>query len=125
MAIKNEITMDNPFDILNQRLIKIEDLLFELNNKSNSNQTFGSKTEEEILTIDQACMFLNLAKSTIYILTSKRILPFFKRGKKLYFKKSELLQWIEDGKKKTMKQLQNEVDEYLEKKDNRIIKKTV
>lgn len=59
---------------------------------------------KELLTIEEASIFLNLAKPTIYSLTSRRELPFFKTGKKLYFKRSELLSWIEKGKQKTIEE---------------------
>lgn len=67
---------------------------------------------KDILSIEEAADFLNLAKPTVYSLTSRREIPFFKTGKKLYFKRSELLKWIEDGKKKTVRESAEEVLEY-------------
>lgn len=73
------------------------------------------KSEEspEILNLEQVSALLNLAKPTIYSLTSKRKIPYFKKGKKLYFKKSEILVWIEQGKQKTVSEEKSEMDEYL------------
>lgn len=51
-----------------------------------------NEPRDEILNIAQASKLLNLAKQTIYGLTSQNKLPFFKRGKKLYFRRSELTQ---------------------------------
>ena len=51
------------------------------------------------LNVEQVAEFLGLAKATIYAKTSKGEIPHSKVGKKLYFKTSELLQWIEEGKK--------------------------
>lgn len=51
--------------------------------------------EKEILNIVEACRLLNLARPTMYTLTSKARIPHFKRGKKLYFRRSELVEWIE------------------------------
>lgn len=51
----------------------------------------------EILNVTQAAGYLNLAKQTLYGFTSKGEIPHIKRGKKLYFKKSELTHWIEEG----------------------------
>jgi len=65
--------------------------------------------QDEIFNIDQACQFLNLAKQTVYSLTSQRKLPFFKRSKKLYFRRSELLQWILAGKKKSTAEIEHEM----------------
>ncbi len=69
-----------------------------------------TKTEitAQLLTVEQACEFLNLAKQTLYGFTSKRIIPFLKRGKKLYFKKSELEEWVNIGKHKSLDELQKE-----------------
>lgn len=63
----------------------------------------GEHNQSQILNINQAAKFLNLAKPTVYALTSKKKVPFFKTGKKLYFKRSELLEWIEAGKQKITK----------------------
>ena len=53
----------------------------------------------ELLSISQAAEYLNLAKQTLYGFTSKGEIPYLKRGKKLYFKKSELANWLSEGKK--------------------------
>lgn len=53
----------------------------------------------EILNVDQAAEFLSLAKQTLYGFTSKGEIPYLKRGKKLYFKKSELEAWVNEGRK--------------------------
>lgn len=71
-------------------------------------------TEEEILTIDEAAKFLKLAKQTIYQLTSKKALPFYKLNKRIYFKRSELLALIESGKQEVQSDLDDEVRNYLQ-----------
>ena len=48
----------------------------------------------EYLTITQAAEYLNLATPTIYGFTSKNEIPFLKKGKKLYFKKNDLDNWL-------------------------------
>jgi len=53
----------------------------------------------ELLSITQAAEYLNLAKQTLYGFTSKGEIPYLKKGKKLYFKKSELTKWVNEGKK--------------------------
>lgn len=39
------------------------------------------------------------SQTSIYALVRKGIIPAYKRGKKLYFYKEELLQWVESGRK--------------------------
>jgi excisionase family DNA binding protein len=57
--------------------------------------------KDEILSIQEASVFLNLAKQTLYSFTSKNIIPFLKKGKKLYFRKSELIIWLSEGERKS------------------------
>lgn len=64
-----------------------------------------------LLSLNEAAGFLKLAPQTIYGFTSKRIIPFLKRGKKLYFKRSELEQWLEAGKKKSIAELNREIEQ--------------
>ena len=55
--------------------------------------------EKSLIGIDEACEVIQKAKPTIYALVRKGIIPAYKRGKKLYFYKEELLQWVESGRK--------------------------
>lgn len=71
--------------------------------------------QDTILSVEQASKYLNLAKQTLYGFTSKNEIPFFKRGKKLYFKKSDLEQWLLEGKQKTLKEIQQEAIQHINK----------
>lgn len=53
--------------------------------------------DDELMTLEQACKFIGKKPSTIYSMTSERRIPFMKRGNKLYFMKSDLLEWIRTG----------------------------
>lgn len=50
----------------------------------------------------QAAEFLQIPKSTLYSYTSKRLIPHYKRGKRLVFKQSDLEAWLSESKKKTV-----------------------
>ena len=54
--------------------------------------------QKEIVFLEEAMQITGLAKPTIYAKTSKGEIPHYKRSRKLYFKRSELMQWIEAGK---------------------------
>lgn len=58
-----------------------------------------SNEEKSLIGIDEACEVIQKAKPTIYALVRKGIIPAYKRGKKLYFYKEELLRWVESGRK--------------------------
>ncbi|KAA6334995.1 hypothetical protein EZS27_016744 [termite gut metagenome] len=60
--------------------------------------------------IDEACQTIGKAKPTVYALVRKRMIPCYKNGKKLYFFEDELLDWISKGKKKTLLEINAEVE---------------
>jgi excisionase family DNA binding protein len=60
----------------------------------------------KLLSIPEAATFLNLAPQTLYGFTSNRTIPFIKKGKKLYFKRSDLENWLFEGRKATIKELE-------------------
>ena len=64
--------------------------------------------QNEIFSIDEAASFLNLTKPTIYGFTSKNLIPFMKKGKRLYFKKNDLENWLMEGKHKSISELKIE-----------------
>ncbi|MFH1052261.1 MAG: helix-turn-helix domain-containing protein [bacterium] len=79
---------------------------------------FPEKTEkaDKLMSIQEAAKFLSLAIPTLYGMTSKHTIPYRKRGKKIYFKESELTAWLDAGKKKSVSELDLEADDYLTKK---------
>ena len=68
----------------------------------------SSYIDDKPLNIDEAATFLQMPKSSIYQLTSTRQIPFNKIGKPLFFFKKDLLAWLEEGRKKTKKQIEAE-----------------
>ena len=55
----------------------------------------------EIMNMNEACVFTSSSKSLLYKLTASRKIPHSKRGKKLYFKREELLDWMTEDKVST------------------------
>lgn len=103
--------MDNPFELIMDKLNSIEDLLKTLlkNDKVEVPVT-------EILNLNQAAEHLSITKSTLYKKTSERSIPHFKQGKRLYFKRNELDTWLTEQKVKTISELEREANDYIMKK---------
>ncbi len=96
--------MDNKFSQLH---VLFKELIQEAIGEVIVNNTLLNKenTEEkskgmldEVIDADEAAQLLHIAKQTLYTLTSKRKIPFYKQGKKVLFKRSELEQWLTKGK---------------------------
>ncbi|WP_413998144.1 helix-turn-helix domain-containing protein [Flavobacterium sp. W1B] len=86
---------------LHTKISKIEKLLKD--RKKN-------KEDEELLTIKGASKLLNLSIATIYTKVCKNEIPVNKQGKRLYFYRVELLDWIKSGRIKTIAEIQQEVE---------------
>lgn len=55
-------------------------------------------------------------KPTFYGYIHRREIPFHKRGKKIIFLKSEIDNWLMQGRKKTLAETDKEAENYLSKK---------
>lgn len=72
-----------------------------------------TQQQEQLLTIQEAAELLNLSVPTMYSKVSKGELPVMKRSKRLYFSRTELIDYLKAGKKKTFAELEAEADAYL------------
>lgn len=52
---------------------------------------------KKIWTVTDTAAFLDRSVGTIYNLVSLGKLPYYKRGKRLYFRPQEILNWIMEG----------------------------
>lgn len=68
---------------------------------------------EKLLTIQEAAEFLNLTVPTMYSKVSKNELPYMKRSKRLYFSRTELMDYIKTGRKKSNAEIEQEAEAYL------------
>jgi excisionase family DNA binding protein len=60
----------------------------------------------EYLSIQEASELIHLAIPTIYGLTHNSSIPHIKKGRKLLFKRSELKEWMDSGRKLTKKEIE-------------------
>ncbi|MCM8569547.1 helix-turn-helix domain-containing protein [Gramella jeungdoensis] len=79
-----------------------------------------SKIEEHILNtkefldLNEASKYMRLSKSALYKLTSKGEIKFYQPGgKKIFFFKADLHEWIKKGKVQSTCELEDEVENYL------------
>lgn len=91
---------------------KLDELKKLLINSSNQPET------DNLLTVSQAAEFLNLSVPTVYGYVQKNEIPVCKRKgtKRLYFSKSQLTDWILEGRKKTNSEIEAETDQYFKKR---------
>lgn len=105
--------MNNPFEVIEARLNNIETLLLDLKHLPKEQ---GEQPEtDELLTVQDTAKFLSLSVPTVYTLISKGELPVMKRSKRCYFSKSELVNYLKQGRKKTRSEIKEESGSYLAK----------
>jgi len=71
--------------------------------------------QNELFNVTQAAKFLDMAVPTLYSKVCRREIPVNKKGKRLYFYKSELQEWIKEGRKRTLHEINTSI-EFRQKK---------
>ena len=106
--------MENPFDIINQRLDRIEYLL------ENMNAIITNKNIKavypEIMGVNELVDYLKVSTSYIYKMTSSNQIPHSKKGKKLYFDKEKVSHWALETSVMTEEEMQDVANQYSLKK---------
>ena len=115
---KLSFTFENVPSLLNQLYVKIDSLekcILEKN--SNENEQF-SKIWFNLI---ELCEYhpSKPKRPTVYAWVNRNLIPYHKRGKKLYFLKSEIDDWLKSGRIKTVAEIQSDADTFLTKKSKR------
>lgn len=95
-----QITFNDLPMMVSQVLSKVERLervIETIRERIDSNST--SSAEHIPMTIDEACDFLKMKKSTMYYHVERGNITVTKRGKNFIFFKDELVHWLEGGRK--------------------------
>ncbi|MBZ9786440.1 helix-turn-helix domain-containing protein [Psychroflexus sp. CAK57W] len=98
---------------VNDIQVKFENETGELTTSSKS--SYSDATSNKHFDVKGIAEFLGMKPSGIYGLVHKRKIPHIKKGKRLYFFKSEILDWLRNGNVDTDQDIQNQADEYLRK----------
>ncbi|GAB4035498.1 helix-turn-helix transcriptional regulator [Spirosoma jeollabukense] len=69
--------------------------------------TLSTTPADELLSVGQAADLLNLTSATVYGMVYEKRIPFCKPpgSSRLYFVRSELLEWVRNGRKATAEEL--------------------
>lgn len=65
---------------------------------------------KNILTLEEVAEYTHLSKNYVYKLTSKGDIPYYKpNGKQLYFKRTEIDEWLLTNRNKTNQEIEREI----------------
>lgn len=100
----NEISFENlPSAVahLNNQVEELKELILR-------KESVSIPQKKTPIDIEKAYEIIGKAKPTVYTLVRTRQIPCYKSGKKLYFFEDELLEWIRNGRRKTMVEIEAE-----------------
>lgn len=78
---------------------------------------------KEIMSIEDAMLYLNLAKATLYRMTAQNELPFIKKSRKIYFNRTDLEKWLLEGRQKTRAEIQADASEFIQSQKEKRVKR--
>ena len=70
--------------------------------------------QKQVLNFNETCTYLELSHSHLYKLTSTGAIPYYKpNGKKLYFQREELDQWLLRNRNESQYEVEQQAANYL------------
>lgn len=106
---------ENPFDRLSQQISNLQKTVDALT--ENSNQKNEKHNTKVWFDLDELCQYLpdRPAKSTLYLKLSQGKIPGHKNGKKWFFYKNDVDEWLKKGRLKTVLEIEEDSERYLSK----------
>lgn len=101
--------MENPFEIILERLDRIEKEI----EKLSANDPLANANDP--MDIKALSAYIKTSPSAIYKFTSEGSIPHYKNGKRLYFKREEINEWIFTTKVNTGYDIDKAANEYIRK----------
>jgi excisionase family DNA binding protein len=90
-------------EIIIQKLANIETMLQEQN-----------LLRKDVLNFNEACTYLDISASHLYKMTSQKQIPHFcPQGKKLYFNRAELDEWLQRNRQTSTDEIDTMAANYL------------
>ena len=69
---------------------------------------------KDVLTLEEAAIFMGISKSSLYKMTHKHELPFYRpNGKLIYFEKSELVKWMRQNRSMSVEEIKESAVQHL------------
>lgn len=106
------------FDAMPGMLASIMNKLEELEKKLENLQPTTSQTPDTWLSLKDLCQYLpsHPAEQTVYGWTSNHFIPYHKKGKNIVFLKSEIDEWLVGGKRKSLRDIEQEAFAFVNSK---------
>jgi len=106
-----------PFDAMPRMLADIAQKLESIECKVNNLYTPQKEEGDIWLNLKDLCQYLpnHPAEQTVYGWTSTNFIPYHKKGKSIVFLKSEIDDWLRNGKKKSFMDIEREAKAFVQR----------
>lgn len=112
--------MVNPFQVIIDYLIELIRIANSLVSDINDISSKASSNDiDVVLDFVGFCQFLKISKATGYKYTSQNLVPYIKKEGKLFFLKSELIEWLKSGRVKTNAELDEEAGKFIKERNSK------
>ncbi|WP_457129962.1 helix-turn-helix domain-containing protein [Mucilaginibacter sp. HD30] len=90
-----------------EKLERIEDALSIRGN-------IDPRPSKDMLTVDEACAFMGVSKSTLYKMSSNNVIPLYKpTGGRIYFKRDDINSYLQQNRVMSQKEIEQEALNYV------------
>ncbi|UOE40125.1 helix-turn-helix domain-containing protein [Chryseobacterium suipulveris] len=90
--------MENSFELINERLQKIEVLLQQLLQQTQT--AIEENYTDQLMATGELAMYFGVSRSTVYKMKSTLDMPFIKIGKMLLFSRKDIDNWLNNYRSK-------------------------
>lgn len=88
--------MSNPFEVLESKINGIEKMLSDLIEQTKASKP--QKTEVELMTRKEVAKLLDCSLVSLHVRMREGAIPFYRSGRRVYFKRSEVVSSLREGK---------------------------
>ena len=73
-------------------------------------------SDSKVMDISETAQYLKVSKATVYGYVHNQLIPNYKHGNRLYFRKEDIDQWISKSRRKSYDEINEEATAYLSKR---------
>lgn len=70
--------------------------------------------QRRILSLQEFCEYVGISKQTAYKLTSGQKVPHSKRGKRIFFDREKVDEWLLENQVATVSEIQQEANDFID-----------
>jgi excisionase family DNA binding protein len=105
--------MTNPYEVLFQKMSNIESILIQIQKHNKPSKSAPPDIDDPLLTVDETALVTRTPKPTIYRKADQ--IGYIRHGKRILFRKSDVLKFLEANRKKGRVELHDHVVDNLKR----------